>query len=101
MHWLLTAIFGVAVLIGGGMGYARARSGISLVSGIICGGLLLYAAYLIRDGRAYGIPTAAIVSALLAMIFCLRWMKTKKFMPSGVLLILSLVELIILFALPK
>jgi uncharacterized membrane protein (UPF0136 family) len=101
MREAVTAVFGVLVIVGGVIGYTKARSIVSLVSGIGCGGLLLYAAYLILGSRAYGIPIAAIVSALLAMIFCLRWVKTKKFMPSGVLLILSLVELIILFALPK
>ncbi|HEY3129043.1 MAG TPA: TMEM14 family protein [Acidobacteriota bacterium] len=101
MHWLVTAIFGAMVLGGGIFGYTKARSRISLLSGIACGGLLIYAAFLIRENRYSGVLVALTVSVLLAAIFSLRWMKTKKFLPSGLLLILSLMELIVLFRFSK
>ncbi|HEV8132656.1 MAG TPA: TMEM14 family protein [Acidobacteriota bacterium] len=97
MRWMVTGIFGLMVIVGGTIGYAKARSMVSLVSGVVCGGLLLYAANLIRQSHAIGVPTAAAVSALLAVIFTIRWLKSGKFIPSGVLLIFSLVELLLLF----
>lgn len=97
MRWLVTGIFGLLVVVGGIVGYIRARSIVSLVSGVVCGAFLLYAASLIRQSYSAGIPTAAVVSALLAVIFTIRWLKSGKFIPSGVLLIFSLVELLLLF----
>lgn len=97
MVWITTTIFGSLVVIGGVIGYAKARSALSLVAGIVCGGALLYAAYLIRWAEHAGIMIAMVVSILLALIFFNRWSKTKKFMPAGLLLILSVIELALLF----
>ena len=54
MVWLTTVIFGLLVLVGGCIGYAKARSVMSLVSGTVCGGVLLYAALLIRQASPAG-----------------------------------------------
>ncbi|MBI3941211.1 MAG: hypothetical protein HY315_10285 [Acidobacteria bacterium] len=97
MVWLGTALFGFFVLAGGCFGYAKVRSVMSLAAGISCGALLLYAAYALREGQAAGIIIAWVVSVLLAVIFAIRWTRTRKFMPAGVLLLLSLAELALLW----
>jgi uncharacterized membrane protein (UPF0136 family) len=96
MLWLSTAIFGVLVLGGGVAGYARAKSRISLLAGVVSGLVLLYAAFALFQGRSEGIPLAMTVSMLLAMLFLVRWRKTGAFMPAGMLLILSLLQTLIL-----
>lgn len=97
MVWLSTAIFGVLVLAGGCAGYARARSVVSLAFGFVCGAVLLWAAYAVRGGHEIGVTLAAAVSLLLLLIFARRWARTKKFMPAGLLLLLSTAELAVLF----
>ena len=92
----ITAIFGILVLLGGCIGYARARSMMSLLSGLACGALLVYASRLMPGAWAAGAALAAAVSALLAVTFAIRWKKTGAFMPAGMLLLLSLAELVVL-----
>ena len=99
MLWMTTGGFGILVLAGGLFGYAKARSLMSLLAGVVCGALLLYATQLIRRAEPAGTLLAIAVSALLVLIFALRLRKTRSFMPAGMLLVLSLAELaLLLFA---
>ena len=96
MVWITTAVFGLLVLAGGVMGYARARSAMSFGAGLVCGTALVFAANSIRQGEGAGTTLAIVVSVLLALIFALRWAKTRKFMPAGMLFGLSVIELAVL-----
>ena len=99
MVWISTAVFGVLVLGGGIAGYARAKSKMSLLAGVSSGIILLYAALALFQGSPVGFPLAMAMSVLLALLFLFRWRKTGAFMPSGMLVILSLLQTLILILL--
>lgn len=85
-------IFAVLVGVGGVMGFVKAQSKASLISGSVSA-VILAACYLLSSSsHQLGMLLAAVVSLLLFVVFGIRFSKTKKFMPSGMLLILSLVE---------
>ncbi|HEY2931213.1 MAG TPA: TMEM14 family protein [Acidobacteriota bacterium] len=98
MTWTATLVFAVLMLVGGIIGYAKARSVPSLVSGLVGGAVLGYAGFLIRAQQPSGILIAAVATGVLAVVFVMRLLRTKKFMPAGMLLLLSLLELFILFS---
>jgi uncharacterized membrane protein (UPF0136 family) len=86
----LIVIYGLLVAIGGLIGYAKAKSKVSLISGLGSGLVLAIAAYLSSKGSSNGLTLATIVAVILLIVFSIRWSKTKTFMPSGLMAILSL-----------
>lgn len=79
------------------MGYRQAGSQVSLISGLISGLLLLIGAYLLFGGSPAGPVLSGIVSLLLVIIFAVRLLKTKKFMPAGLMIIFGLINLAVLW----
>ena len=88
-------VYGVLMVLGGLMGL-RAGSKTSLYAGAGSGVLLLVAWYVSRVNLAAGLWLGLVLTVLLAATFVGRWKKTGKFMPSGMLLLLSLVALVLL-----
>jgi len=86
----LIVIYGLLVAIGGLIGYAKAKSKVSLISGLGSGLVLAIAAYLTLNSPANGLTLATIVAVILLIVFSIRWSKTKTLMPSGMMTILSL-----------
>jgi uncharacterized membrane protein (UPF0136 family) len=84
-------IYGALVLVGGVMGWVKARSKPSLISGIVFGVALILFGYGISQGHAADVWVAIGLAGLLAIIMGIRFAKTKKFMPAGLLAILSAV----------
>ncbi|GJQ10386.1 hypothetical protein GpartN1_g2177.t1 [Galdieria partita] len=81
------------LLAGGGVaGYVKVKSTASVISGVVSGLLLLYAWY------EKSIPVALVVSLVLVVVSAIRFSKSKKFMPAGLLGIVS-VGASLLFAL--
>jgi len=81
--------YGVLAIVGGVMGYVQARSKISLLAGCGCGALLLISAVLQLQGQSWGLMLAVVVTVILLLAFMMRWLKTRKFMPAGLMLILG------------
>lgn len=83
-------IYGVLVLGGGLIGYAKAHSTASLLMGGISALILLVCAFgIFKNSRAsLQIATAAI--ALLTVFFSYRFFSSFKFFPSGIMTIISL-----------
>ncbi|CAG0893372.1 unnamed protein product [Cyprideis torosa] len=80
--------FGVLVLIGGVIGYLKAGSVVSLVAGLVFGCLVLVGAWLTtRDGREVRLTLVVCTALFLVMFY--RVVETGKFMPAGLLTILS------------
>jgi len=79
--------YGVLALVGGIIGYMQAKSQISLISGVTSGLLLIIAGILQLQGQAWGLTMAAVVAALLIVVFIIRLAKTRKFMPAGLMII--------------
>jgi uncharacterized membrane protein (UPF0136 family) len=80
-------LFGLLAIIGGAMGYARAKSKPSLIAGSVSGALLIIAGLL-----SPGIPgfvLALIVSVLLLAHFGRSYAAKKKPMPAIPMIVLS------------
>jgi uncharacterized membrane protein (UPF0136 family) len=86
---IIVWVYGALVLVGGVIGYARAKSIPSFVSGLVFGTALILVGYGIRQGHARDVFVASGLAGLLAVIMGVRFAKTKKFMPAGMLTILS------------
>ncbi|MEM6597930.1 MAG: TMEM14 family protein [Cyanobacteria bacterium P01_D01_bin.36] len=96
---LLTLIYGILSIVGGAIGYKQAGSQVSLISGFISGLLLLISAYLLYGGVAAGPLCAAVVTLVLIVVFGIRLVKTRKFMPAGLMIIVGVANLISLWSL--
>ncbi len=82
--------YGILTLIGGIMGYVKAKSQASLISGLVSGSLLILAGIAALMGQSWGLILAAAISAALVIVFIVRLVKTRKFMPAGMLILASL-----------
>ena len=85
-------VYGVLMLLGGIFGFIKAGSKVSLIMGIISGILIFLGVVFLERGQySAGRAVLAFTSFILSGIFALRLLKTRKFMPSGMLLALSLI----------
>ena len=93
---VVLAGYALLLVVGGLIGYRKAGSRPSLIAGTISGLVALLAAGLmIRDARAIWLGFALAIAML--VVFGVRFAKTRKFMPSGLLGVVSLGVLISLF----
>nr|CDS21476.1 expressed conserved protein [Echinococcus granulosus] len=83
----LSLLFGLVVGGGGVVGYVRAGSTASLVSGLAFGALLLLGSHHLAKGDARLLLGG---SVCLAILMCMRYSKTGKFIPAGLIGFLSL-----------
>ena len=86
-------IYIVLLLVGGLFGYLKAGSKVSLITSAISAALLVVTQVngLLAPATARGL--ADIIMAALVVVFAIRLAKTKKFMPSGLMLVLTGVAL--------
>ena len=84
-------IYGILMLAGGIFGFVKAGSKASLVMGIISGILIFTGAALLGPAYTTGRAILAFTSFILSGVFGIRLFKARKFMPSGMLLVLSLI----------
>lgn len=95
-------VFGLLTLVGGVMGYLKAKSMISLVAGIICGLGLFAAAFLIHVSLIGALVAGLLVSTALAGKFVPDFIHKKAVFPGGVMALLSIAGVVItLLALNK
>ncbi len=88
--------YGILALVGGVMGYAKAKSKPSLISGIISSLLLFIAAASALQGITIGPIIARTVTGGLIVVFAIRLIKTGKFMPAGLMLAAGVCALIVM-----
>jgi uncharacterized membrane protein (UPF0136 family) len=82
-------VYIVLLIIGGLIGYLKGKSKVSLVmSAAFAAALSLCAA-----GIVFQPYMADILLALLIVVFAMRVVKTKKFMPAGMMLVITIVAL--------
>lgn len=96
---LLTFIYAVLSIVGGFIGYKQAGSQVSLISGIISGFLLLVGAYLLYGASPAGPVFSGVVTLALVIVFIVRLVKTRKFMPAGLMIIVGVANLLSLWTL--
>lgn len=86
-------IYIVLLLLGGLFGFLKAKSKVSLITSSVAAALLIVSAmpgvfqYQLRRNLADGVMAALVV------VFAIRLTKTKKFMPSGLLLVITIAAL--------
>lgn len=91
---LAAIVYGVLAIVGGAMGYAKARSLPSLISGLVSGLLLLIGGIAQQQGYSWGFPLSLFVTVALILVFAVRFWKTRKFMPAGLMILAGVFALI-------
>lgn len=91
--WVL-GIYICLLIVGGLIGFFKANSKVSLITSSIFAGLLaLTASGLFAPTFARQLAT--ILMSVLLVVFAIRLTKTKKFMPSGMMLVLTIIALVL------
>lgn len=86
-------IYIVLLLVGGLIGFFKAKSKVSLImSAVFAALLILTAVHGILDATLAR-NLANILMAALLVVFAMRLAKTKKFMPAGMMLIITIAAL--------
>jgi uncharacterized membrane protein (UPF0136 family) len=88
-------VFGLLTIVGGVIGYVKAGSTISIISGAIAGIALIVAAFLLSGNAALGLIIAGVVSLLLAGRFIPHFMKSGKIMPDALMAALSAIGVVV------
>ena len=90
---LLLYIYGILLIVGGLMGYIKARSVPSLVAGLVCGFIALFMGY--RYAWHYAPDVAFILAIVLIFLMGRRYLNTRKAMPALLIVIMSLIVAIV------
>ena len=85
--------YAALMLVGGFIGYATAQSKPSLFTGTLAAAALAGAWLWARTAPGSGYGLGAVIALALCLAFSVRFSKTGKFMPSGMLLLASLAAL--------
>jgi uncharacterized membrane protein (UPF0136 family) len=86
-------IYIILLLVGGMIGFFKAGSKISLITSSIAAALLVLTALPGVFTFGFRQNAADVIMAALLVVFAIRLAKTKKFMPSGLMLVLTLAAL--------
>lgn len=93
---VILLVYLIVVASGGVMGYVSAQSTVSLIAGLASGLLLGIALVLTYRTPQVGFGLAALVSLALGIFFTMRFLETGKWMPGGITMILSGLNLIMM-----
>ena len=86
---LLSNIYAVVLIFGGVMGFIKAHSQPSLITGVV-GGLLVFIAIMISEKKPKeGYLFVAAISLIMSIFFSMKYAATHTLVPAGVMLILS------------
>jgi len=84
-------VYGVLMIVGGVMGKVKGNSSASLVAGGLTGLVSLVGFWKSLHDPMLGFMIGAMVGLLLTGIFISRFARSRKFMPAGLILVLSLI----------
>lgn len=88
-------IYGLVVLLGGVMGYVKVKSKVSLLAGVGSGIALLVAWFLSAQFPVVGLGLATLIGLILSIVFISRLLRTRSFMPSGLMMVFSLTATVV------
>jgi uncharacterized membrane protein (UPF0136 family) len=88
-------IYIVLLLVGGLIGFFKANSKVSLISSSVFAALLVVTTLPGVFQPTFGRNLGSFIMAALLVVFAIRLAKTKKFMPSGMMLGLTLLALVL------
>ena len=86
----------VLLLVGGLIGYFKGRSKVSLITSAVAAAVLILTRLPGVFQHPFSRSLANVVMAVLLVVFAFRLVKTKRFLPSGFLLLLTVVVLALL-----
>ncbi len=86
-------VYIVLLLVGGLIGFFKAKSNVSLISSSIFAALLVLTAVPGVFERKFALELSNVLMAALLVVFTIRLARTKKFMPSGLMLVLTMLVL--------
>ncbi len=86
--------YAVVLLLGGLLGYLRARSNASLIAGILFAILTAIAGFLVHNDNAGGVWLGGITACIVTIFFAGRYYATKKPMPAVPIIALSILVII-------
>jgi uncharacterized membrane protein (UPF0136 family) len=90
---LILYIYGILLIVGGLMGYLKARSVPSLVAGLVCGFIALFLGY--RYAWHFAPHAAFILALVLIILMGRRYLSTRKPMPALLIVVLSIVVAVV------
>lgn len=86
---LLVVVYGLFVLVGGIIGYVKAKSKASLVTGVLAGVVLLLCAYGMTEGIRIAYLVSVVVAIVLGVRFFQTWLTKRRLFPDLAMVILS------------
>ncbi len=86
-------IYIILLIVGGLIGFLKAKSQVSLIMSVSFAVVLILAAIPNLLDAKFAKGLVNVVMALLLVVFTMRLIKTKKFMPAGLMLIITIVAL--------
>ena len=86
-------IYIVLLLVGGLIGFFKAGSKVSLITSSVFAALLVLTAVPGIFEHTFALGLANVLMAVLLVVFAVRLAKTKKFMPSGLMLVMTIAAL--------
>lgn len=93
---IVLLVYALLIEVGGVIGFLTAGSKPSLIAGSGSAGLLFAAFAVSFFAIAPGLWAGAGIAVLLVVVFGIRLTKTRKFMPSGMLVLLSILAFVLL-----
>ena len=93
---IVLGVYALLLAVGGVMGYAKAKSRPSLIAGTASAVLELIALALTWRNIGFGLWLGAFIAVGLTVFFGMRYFKNRKFMPGGMMAVVSLVVTMIL-----
>jgi uncharacterized membrane protein (UPF0136 family) len=95
--YIVLAVYGALVLIGGFIGFLKAGSYASLIMGAISGLLLFATSYGLHEAKEWAGQAAFVIPFILTVFFLYRFSMTHAFMPAGLMVILGFITLFLVW----
>ena len=98
---IVLGVYGALLILGGVMGRVKAGSKVSLWAGGLFGVASLVALWVSLSDPAQGMLLGGLLAFLLTGIFISRFVRTRKWMPAGAIMLLSLAVGILLIVIQR
>jgi uncharacterized membrane protein (UPF0136 family) len=96
MGQVVLGLYAFLLAVGGIMGYVKAASKPSLIAGISSAALVVVCIVIGHEKPVLGMGLGIVLTTLLLLFFGMRFASSRKFMPGGLLTVVTLVVLVFL-----